>query len=81
MGVDYYKDPLYATPLAFDIVTEGELQSSTQASSKEIKNGNLSVLFLIISVSFTISVGIRVKKLFLSFSFLVLNSKFFSITY
>lgn len=26
LGADYYKDPLYGTPLAFDVVTEEELK-------------------------------------------------------
>lgn len=39
LGIDYYKDPLYATPLAFDIVTEEELQAATKSVSTSIKDG------------------------------------------
>jgi hypothetical protein len=43
LGADYYKDPLYATPLAFDIVTEEELLSANQANSTNIKYGWLDL--------------------------------------
>lgn len=39
LGIDYYKEPLYATPLAFDIVTEKELQAATKAVSTCITEG------------------------------------------
>jgi hypothetical protein len=36
MGFDYYKDPLYATPLAFDVVTEEELKCSDPEKRKTV---------------------------------------------
>ena len=39
LGVDYYKDPLFATPLAFDIITEDELKQATQSVSDFILDG------------------------------------------
>ena len=39
LGVDYYKDPLFATPLAFDIVTENELKTATESVSDTILDG------------------------------------------
>lgn len=41
LGSEYYKDPLYATPLAFDIVSEDELKAATQAVSQTINGGTL----------------------------------------
>jgi hypothetical protein len=41
LGSEYYKDPLYATPLAFDIVSEEELKAATQAVSQTINGGTL----------------------------------------
>eukprot|EP01040_Poterioochromonas_malhamensis_P005074 gene5074-5439_t len=37
LGFDYFKDPLYATPIAFDIVTEAELNTNKpNAKDREI---------------------------------------------
>ena len=46
LGVDYYKDPLYATPLAFDIVTEEELQAATKAVSSCITEGTTTEILV-----------------------------------
>ena len=39
LGVDYYRDPLYSTPLAFDVVSEEELSQATQSVSDTIVDG------------------------------------------
>lgn len=36
MGFDYFKDPLYATPLAFDVVTEEELKFTDPEKRKTV---------------------------------------------
>lgn len=38
MGFDYYKDPLYATPMTFDIVTAAQLHNATNATEEYIPN-------------------------------------------
>lgn len=39
LGFDYYKDPLYATPITFDIVTEKELQDPNPKIREIVPNG------------------------------------------
>jgi hypothetical protein len=37
-GFDYFKDPLYATPLTFDVVTSAELSKASTAPSKIVSD-------------------------------------------
>eukprot|EP01038_Epipyxis_sp_PR26KG_P009214 gene9214-12425_t len=42
MGFDYFKDPLYSTPLAFDIVTDKYLDETNPKNREKIPNGYLT---------------------------------------